>query len=131
MLLVASKCLYLCVLLKQLNWTRKAVQITERPSKPDVICITVFPVLELLLASVPTLFVSESPGPHEPVPTYNNGRISTTSGLAISCSFSGCERLREEGASALRGIGRCLEKSVGYGTWNRTCGDLAGRPISL
>lgn len=122
-----SKCyLYLCVLLKQLEWIRKAIQITERPSKPDIIYIIVYPVLQLLLAAVSLpFFESESPGAHGPVPTYNNGRISTISGLAISCSFSGCERLREEGASA-SGEEEGAWKSVGYGTWDRTLGIWQG-----
>lgn len=48
------------------------------------------------------LFENEFSGPSGPVPTSNNGRISTASGLAISCSLE-CERLREEGASQRNG----------------------------
>lgn len=93
---------------------------------------TEVPVLDLLPATVPLPFWSESPGPTGPVPTWNNGRISTASGLAISCSLPGCARLREEAASAPRGMGRCLETAEGVGlvgqaTWGR--GTRAGKRI--
>lgn len=82
----------------------------------------------------PALLESKSAGPSGPVPTSNNGRISTASGLAISCSLPGCERLREEGASTPRGQEDAW-KCLGYGTWDRTLGEpglwLGGRIFSF
>lgn len=74
------------------------------------------PVLGLPPATVSrALLESKSAGASGPVPTSNNGRISTASGLAISCSLPGCERLREEGASTPRGQEDAW-KCLGYGT---------------
>lgn len=47
--------LYLCMMLMQLGWTKKAAQITERPPKPDAISLPVLPTLDLP-ASVPSPF---------------------------------------------------------------------------
>lgn len=103
------------VICMPLDWTKKAAQITENPAEPEAISVPVLPILNLLPATVsPALFESKSLGPCGPVPTCNNGRISTASGLAISCALPRCERLRKEGASTPRGTGRCLE--MGHGT---------------
>lgn len=103
--------LYLYVLHMQLDWTSKAVQITrEAPKARCHFCP--FPSHS---RSPHHRFESESSGPSGLVPTSNNGRISTASGLAISCSLTGCERLREEGASTSRGTKRCLEI---FGVWD-------------
>lgn len=62
------------------------------PPKPGAISILVLPILDLLPATVSLiLFQSESSGPSGPVPASNNGRISTASGLTVSCFLSGCE----------------------------------------
>lgn len=99
-------------------WTNKAAQITERAPKPDAISVPVLPILDLLPATVSlALFENESSGPSGLVTTSNNGRISTASGLAISCSLPGCERLRGGGGGLnAKGIGRCLEIWMEYGT---------------
>lgn len=53
--------------------------------------------------SVSTFLENESPGSFRPVPISNNGRISTTSGLTVSCSHPGCERLKEGGGLHTKG----------------------------
>lgn len=73
--------------------------------------------------SVPMFFESESPCPFRPVPTRNNGRISTTSGLTVSCSHPVFESLKEEVASTPRDTGRCLEIT---GLWELVGQDMSG-----
>lgn len=73
--------------------------------------------------SVPMFFESESPCPFRPVPTCNNGRISTTSGLTVSCSHPVFENLKEEVASTPRDTGRCLEIT---GLWELVGQDVSG-----
>lgn len=78
--------------------------LAASPPKPGAISIPVLSILGLPPATVSlALFESKPSGPSGPVPTSNNGRISTASGLAISCPLPECERLREEGASTPRG----------------------------
>lgn len=123
--LYTTNVLYLCVMHMRLDWTSKAAQVTERSPKPSAISVPVLPIRHLLPATMSlALFESRSSGASGPVPTSNNGRISTASGLAVSCSLPGCERLREEGASTPRGTGRCLEIFGVWDLWDRTLGNL-------
>lgn len=120
--LYTTNVLYLCVMHMQLDWSSKTAQVTERSPKPATISVPVLPILPATMSLA--LFESKSSGPSGPIPTSNNGRISTTSGLAVSCSLPGCERLREEGASTPRGTGRCLEIFGVWDLWDRTLGNL-------
>lgn len=61
----------------------------DKKGSPDhrAISLPVLPPLDLPASVSLALFENESSGPSGPVPTFNNGRISTASGLAISCSL--------------------------------------------
>lgn len=119
--LYMANVLSLYVMHMQLDWTSKAAQITEWSPKPGAIFVSALTIPDLPATVSLALFESESSGPLGPVPTSNNGRISTASGLAISCSLPECERLREEGALTPRGTGRCLEM---FGVWDLWTGHL-------
>lgn len=73
--------LYLCVMPMQLGWTEKVAQITE-PFLP-----TVLPTLDVPATVSLALFENESFGLSGPVPTSNNGRISTASGRLFPALF--------------------------------------------
>lgn len=87
----------------------------KKPTEPDAISLCP-PILDLLPATASlALFESKPPGPSGPVPTVTMARISTASGLAVSCSLPECERLREEG-SLSQGEWEGAWKYLGHGT---------------
>lgn len=114
--LYTTNVLYLCVMHMQLDWTSKATPVTERSPEPAAISVPVLPILHLPATMSLALFESKSSGPSGPVPTSNNGRISTASGLAVSCSLPGCERLREEGGLNAKG-----NRKVPGNIWGMGC----------
>lgn len=88
------------------NETSEEGQIREA-AKPDTISILSFCILALLPATMSLPIMRGSVGQY---PLVTMAGFPPPPAPAISCSLPGCERLREEGASAPRGTGRCWER---------------------